>query len=238
MEIKNKAAFILSGIAALLLFTRPLPAPPEKDAFQITTIKDIVKNMVDKYETIRTYAARFTIRSKIESVESVSRGTVRYRAPDNFIMVYSEPQDQIIFSDGKVLKIYVPELNILGEQDLEHYKPGFLISGKTSLFYLRNKYHISFHKSNKPALIGGTPHFVLLLEQKDVTAGFKKIILYVNQHWVIVKAEGTTLNENSVSISFSDIVLNSRITDEEFNFNLPVNTQTIKNPLLLKIEGE
>ncbi|MDD5067966.1 MAG: outer-membrane lipoprotein carrier protein LolA, partial [bacterium] len=172
------------------------------------------------------------------NIETASRGVIKYRIPDNFIMLYSQPQDQIIYSDGKVLKIYVPELNVLGEQNLEHFKPGFLVSGKSSLYYMRNKFNISFHKSNKPVLINNMPYYILLLEQKDVTSGFKKILLYVNQFWVIVKAEATTLEENFISISFSDITLNTKMTDNEFEFNLPVNTQTIKNPLLLKIEGD
>ncbi len=153
-------------------------------------------------------------------------------------MLFKKPTDQLIFSDGKTLKMYTPELNVLGEQSLEHYRPGFLMNSKSSLYYLKNKYDISFYKSNKPATINNVTYYILELEQKDVTAGFKKIILYVSQFWLIEKAEATTLSGNQLTIIFKDIVLNSKLTDNEFEFNLPVNTQTIKNPLLLKIEGE
>ncbi len=210
----------------------------ETDFIKITTVKEILNNMVEKYEKIKTYRANFNIRSTIDKVESWSKGQIKYRAPDTFIMLFKHPKDQIIYSDGKTLKLYVPQLNVLGEQSLEDYRPGFLISGKTSLYYLRSKFNFSFYKSNKPEIINDMPYYILLLTQKEVTAGFKTIILYISQYWIITKVKATTLNGNEIVIRFNNITINRKITDYEFKFNLPVNTQTIKNPLFYKLEGE
>jgi len=194
--------------------------------------------MTEKYETIKYYKANFYIRSITDKVESWSKGKIKYKAPDTFIMLFSFPKDQIIFSDGKTLKLYVPQLNVLGEQSLEEYRPGFLISGKASLHYLKKKFNFSFNKSNKPEIINEMPYYVLKLTQKEVTAGFKEIILYVSEHWIMTKAKATTLSGNEITIRFGNIVINRRITEHEFEFSLPVNTQTIKNPLFYKLEGE
>lgn len=229
---------ILVIIIVIIIFTNKIYSDIDKDFFKFTSIKDILHNMIEKYDAIKTYKAKFHIKTIIDNKEENSFGEIKYEYPDRFIMTYDNPKDQIIYSDGKILKIYVPKLNILGLQNLEHYRPGILLNGKTSLFYLQNKYNFSFYKSNKPIMIGDMAYYVLLLEQKDVTAGFKSIILYISQYWVIVKAEATTLNGNKINISFNNIRVNTKITDNEFEFSLPVNTQTVKNPLLFKIEGD
>lgn len=221
----------------LILITYNLYAV-ENNFIKIVTIKEILNNMVGKYEKIKTYKAYFNIRQTIDKVESWSKGEIKYRTPDTFIMIFKHPKDQMIFSDGKTLKLYIPQLNVLGEQSLEDYRPGFLISGKTSLYFLRNKFNFSFYKSNKPEIINDAPYYVLLLSQKEVTAGFKTIILYVSKYWIITKAKAITISGDEIVIRFSNITINRKITDYEFKFNLPVNTQTIKNPLFFKLEGE
>ena len=59
-----------------------------------------------------------------------------------------------------------------------------------------------------------------------------------SKYWLITKAEATAINGDEIYIVFSDIIINRKITDHEFEFSLPVNTQTIKNPLFFKFEGE
>jgi len=218
---------VILGIS-YLLFSADIPKLPK-----ITTVNEIVDNMVKKFEKIRTFTARFYIKSIIEGNEKKSYGTIRYKKPDTFIMVFDKPEDQVIYSDGKILKIYIPELNVVGEQKLEsQYRSTFFISGKTSLYYLRSKYNFSFAKSNKPVMIGDTPFYLLLLEPRERLSEFKQIKLWVSRYWIIVKAEAETINDNIITISFSKIRINTRLTEHEFEFNLPVNTQTIVNPLL------
>ncbi len=198
---------------------------------KITTVNDIITKMVEKFNGIRTYRAKFKIKKEIEGKVSWTKGEIKYKVPDTFIMLFSVPQDQIIYSDGKKLKIYIPQLKVVAEQRLEKYRSSFFIAGKTSLYYLRNKYNIAFEKSNKPIMIGNTPVYVLLCTQKETVAGFKTIRLFVSQYWLIIKAEGITLSGNKVTISFYNIRLNTKITEHEFEFTLPVNTQTIIDPL-------
>ncbi len=200
---------------------------------KITTVKEIIDNISEKFDKIITFTSRFHIKTVSEGIEKESYGEIKYRKPDTFIMLFDNPKDQIIYTDGKVLKIYVPELNVVGEQKLEsQYRSTFFISDRTSLYYLRSKYQFSFFDSNKPVMIGDSPYYILLLEPRERVSEFKRIKLWVSKYWLIVKAEAETISGNTVSISFSKINLNRKLTDNEFEFNLPVNTQTIINPLL------
>ncbi len=219
----------IAVLVFMMLFAYNVSA--EKILPKITTVNDILNKMVEKFNSIRTYRANFKIKKNIKGKTSVSKGEIKYKTPDTFIMLFSKPQDQIIYSDGKKLKIYIPALRVVAEQQLEKYKSSFFVAGKTSLYYLRNKYNISFDKSNKPVMIGGTPIYILKCTQKETTAGFKTIRLFVSQYWLIIKVEGTTLSGDTVTISFYNIKLNTKITEHEFEFSLPVNTQTIVDPL-------
>ncbi len=201
---------------------------------KITTVNDVINNMVKKFNSIRTYRAKFKIVKEIEGNKTISKGEIKYQMPDTFIMIFSKPENQIIYSDGKILKIYIPALNVVAQQKLGKYRSSLFVEGKTSLYYLRSKYNFAFEKSNKPVMIGDTPVYILLLTQKETTAGFKTIKLYVSKYWLIIKAVGTTLSGNKISISFYNIALNSKITEHEFEFSLPVNTQTIIDPLSFK----
>jgi len=227
----------LASVLHLFIYTLIIKAK-EPPILKILSLKEIIHNMTEKYDKIRTFRAKFKIKSIVNNVKKVSKGEIKYKKPDMFIMLFDEPKGQIIFSDGKILKIYVPELNVLGEQNLKDYQPGFFITTKSSLSYLKSKYNFSFYKSTKPKIIGGNPYYRLLLAQKEVTAGFKNIVLYVSKYWIITKAIGTTIDGDQIDISFYDITINKEITSHEFEFNLPVNTQTVKNPLFYKSEGE
>ncbi|MDD5066451.1 MAG: hypothetical protein PHF84_05335, partial [bacterium] len=70
--MKNKTSIIILSIL-FMSTARPLH-PANKNIFQITTVKDVMKNIVEKYETIRTYSANFTLKSKIDNIETASRG--------------------------------------------------------------------------------------------------------------------------------------------------------------------
>ncbi|MBN1898131.1 MAG: outer membrane lipoprotein carrier protein LolA [Spirochaetes bacterium] len=226
---------MLCFLAPIVLFTDE----DEQELPKITTVQDIVDKMVKKFESIKTFVANFGIKAVVEGNLKKSSGEIKYRRPDTFIMIYKWPKDQIIFSDGKLLKIYIPELNVVGEQRLEtQYRSTFFISGKTSLYYLRSKYNFSFAKSNKPIMIGDMPYYVLKLEPKESLSEFKEIKLWVSKYWLIVKAEAETIGGTTITISFNQIKINKNLTEHEFEFNLPVNTQAIINPLLFDTRKE
>ena len=66
-------------ILLLILSVNSLCAEKEGEFIKITTIKEILKNMVEKYEKIKTYRSDFYIKSKIDKIESWSKGQIKYR---------------------------------------------------------------------------------------------------------------------------------------------------------------
>ena len=224
--MKNKIfiiLFLLGLFYAYPVKTQELP--------KIVTVNTIIQNISEKFEKIKTLKSQIDITIKQGNNEKKMRGTLKYKNPETFIIFFSQPKDQIIYSDGKTLKIYVPELNILGEQRLESkYASTFFITDKSSFYYLKNKYDFSFAKSNKPEIINNNPYYVLLLEPKERAVEFKKIKLYISPYWLIVKVEAESFTGAITTVNFYDIYINQKLTDYEFQFTLPVNVQTVVDP--------
>jgi outer membrane lipoprotein-sorting protein len=80
--------------------------------------------------------------------------------------------------------------------------------------------------------VSGQKVVILNLKWKNVNAGFKSIDLWVSMDdWVIMKAVAKTREDRTITMSFHDIDINAKITENEFLFNLPVDIQTIHDPL-------
>ncbi|GEM_PF-3186428 len=199
----------------------------------VLTVKKVVKNMQDSFSGMSSYKSGFKItadRGKNKSV--VWNGEMKYKAPSSIIFLFDNPKDQLIYSDGNVLKIYVPELRVIGEQKLNVQSQDILfINSKTSFYQLQRQYN--FFLGDQPIkTVAGQKIVVLNLKRKNVNAGFKSIDLWVSMDdWLIMKAVATTREDRNMTMNFFDIEVNPKITENEFEFNLPVDVQTIQDPL-------
>ena len=204
----------------------------ESEFLKITTVDKILDNVIEKFSKIKTFKAIFYLYRNIDGKEYYGKGVMKFKKPDRFIMKFFTPKDQVIVCDGKSLKIYIPELKVIGEQKLAGTRSIFLKDIKSSLYTLKTKYNYSFVKSNKPVKLGNTLVYELLFEPREVGTGFKQLYLWVSEYWMIVKAKAINLKGDITQISFKDIYVNAKVTDYELEFNPPIDAQTILNPFL------
>ena len=204
----------------------------ERKLPDVLTVKKVVRSMQETFNGVETYAAKFKI-----SVEAASghednmEGTVKYKRPGRIIFQFEKPEGQLIYSDGQIMKIYLPALRVVGEQKLNGQNQDIMfINSKMSFYQLTRQYNFAFPNEYRKT-VGGKQIIVLHLTQKNVYAGFKAIDLWVDTKWMIVKAVGRTRENKLVTINFFDIKVNHLITDNEFMFDLPVDVQTIYDPL-------
>ena len=83
----------------------------------------------------------------------------------NQVIRFFKPYGQKIVSDGKMMWIYIPNMNVVAEQDLKSNKGLFGPSTKTGLNRLFSKYHYRFMSKKQPEqLDDGTKAYTLLLK--------------------------------------------------------------------------
>jgi outer membrane lipoprotein-sorting protein len=233
--MNNKQVRFLTGMIFCLVLACRIGAAPE-NLPDVMTVKKLVRNMQDTFARVKTYKCGFKITVEKNKSKETQNGTVKYKSPDRIIFLFDEPKDQIIYCDSSVLKVYLPDLRVVGEQKLESPNQDLMFINSRNSFYQLTKQYNFYFPENYFKTMDGEKIYILHLTQKNVYSGFKNIDLWVSTHWYILRAIGTTREGRKITISFHDIQINENMTDNEFDFDLPVDIQTIYNPFYSKQE--
>lgn len=218
-------------VLLLLFFLLVSPLTAVQDLPDVLTVKKAVKHMQETFVSVKTYRAQFKIRVEEGKQKRTMEGEMKYQTPSRIIFFFENPKEQIIYSDGRILKIYLPALKVVGEQKLEEKDQDLMfINSKTSFYQLTRQYNFFFPEEYIRQK-EGQKFYILHLKQKNVYSGFKTIDLWVTEDWMIVKVQGITRDGKKITVNFFDIEINRDMTENEFDFNLPVDVQTIYNPI-------
>jgi len=205
--------------------------------FDFTTVGDIVKEVKKTFAKVETYQAEFNIASEKLGKKMLQSGTIKYRAPDKLLIDFQQPFGQKIVSNGKMMWIYIPSMNVVAEQDLKSDSGFFTANTKSGLKRLFSKYHYRFASKDQPEekKANGEEIYTLILKQKESRSGYRKLKLWVSKNskdYFITKATGETSTGKTVDISFYNIRTNVDLPSGIFRFDIPASARVIKNPMI------
>ncbi len=162
-------------------------------------------------------------------------GNFMYMNPGKIYIKFSEPPGKCIISDGKVLWIYDPAIDVCGIQDLdfedkepmsENTNSGSKKTGKAKfsggLENLLNSYQIISAADDASALT---------VDMRNESRKYSELKIIFGLSTLSVKLIFSTKDGDGYSIKLSDIKTGERIIPGVFNFNVPANAQVVKNPL-------
>jgi outer membrane lipoprotein-sorting protein len=194
---------------------------------EIISVNDIKQAMSDRFDTIKDYTGDF----KWVNGESHYSGKIRYKKPDKILLVFDDPQDQKIVSNGSELYIYIPYLKVVVQQSLGESTESALLAStsETGLQKLFDEYAFSFYDSSSLQPYKGTSAYHLKLSQKTAKVGFKRMDLWVSDEGLILQSNGVSPNGINVSLIFSNVQLNTELPDYIFDFEVPADAQIIRN---------
>jgi outer membrane lipoprotein carrier protein len=204
------------------------------NAFEFTTVSDVVKNIRNKFSGINAYQADFTIVSEKLGSKTNKNGVLKYKADNKMLVEFSNPPGQKIISNGKKLWIYLPSMNVVAEQDLKSGDESIFASSTSGgLSRLFSKYHYKFASKTQPEKQDdGTMRYTLSLKQRETRSGFRTIKLWVSEEYMITKALGESTTGKSVEIKFNKIQTNVDLPGSIFQFDFPKKARIIKNPMI------
>jgi outer membrane lipoprotein-sorting protein len=147
------------------------------------------------------------------------------------LIEFEEPEDQVIVSNGTYLYIYIPYLKVVVQQSLGEVSESALLTttselGLTKLF---DEYSFSFFDTSTLQPFDNTQAYHLKLEQKRPRVGFKKMDIWVSKTGFILQSNGTSPNGIDVTLTFSNIRVNTELPDYIFDFEVPADAQIIRN---------
>ena len=144
-------------------------------------------------------------------------GSFKYLAPGKIYVKFSSPRGKVLVSNGKKLWIYDPGSNVCGIQDLAR-------GGSGGIYSLVNGYNA--------IVTGGSGGYIIRLRNNDKT--YNEITLKVDSTFFLNKAILKTKEGNSITFSISNVDLSPNFVKSIFDFSVPANAQSIKNPLNIR----
>lgn len=176
-----------------------------------------------QFGQISDYEAKITITQD----ETVQSGIIFYKIPHLLRINFEEPAEQVICINGENMLVYVPEYQVILQQEFPRRSSKTLAAMATSqgLNILRDNYKVAYLTGPEPIVLDeGSTEMVIKLKftWRDIKEGFKEIIVSFSIDGNIRRLKGTqAITNKEVQFDYTGIVLNQGIPDERFEYEPP-----------------
>lgn len=191
-------------------------------AQDILTAANYFNEISQRYGKIQDYEADITITRG----EVIMAGKLFYRTPNLLRIDFTEPQDQVLVTDGKLLTIYIPKYEVIMEQKLKRRSQAALatMAGSQGLILLQRNYSVAYFEGPDPTPLeeGSTEKAVQLkLTSRSTSEGFRQINIFVGGNGLIRRISAITLRYEELVYDFEDIKVNQNIPENRFLYDSP-----------------
>jgi outer membrane lipoprotein carrier protein len=207
-------------VAALIA----IPVPPV--AAQ-ASLDEVVRGIEAQYGKMTDLRAEFsqTAFNKSLNQNLPAQGTVYLKKGGKLRWEYSQPTPQEIVSDGKKLWVYTPSLNQVNVGEAPEVLAGPAGSFLAGLGKLREHFSVRFLNPAQP--IDAEGNYVLDLTPKRPLPTLSRLVLAVDKEFQLKKAVVHDQFENTVTMKFAKLAVNSNLPDKLFTFVAPQGVATV-----------
>jgi outer membrane lipoprotein carrier protein len=186
------------------------------------SLDEVVGKVESTYGRIQDLRADFSQVSHNKSLgqDIKAEGTVFLKRGGKMRWDYSSPSPQQIVSDGTFLWVYTPDLNQVNKGEAPKALAGPAGSFLAGLGKLRDEFTVRFLNPASRADPAGRP--LLDLTPKSPTPFLSRLVLTVDpKEHVVRQAVIYDQLQNTVTMTFSKITINSGLADSVFTFTPP-----------------
>jgi outer membrane lipoprotein carrier protein len=201
--------------------------PPVATAAALT-LEEAVRGLEGAYGRMTDLRAEFSQTSFNKSLNASipAQGTVYLKKGGKLRWEYSEPTRQEIISDGTTLWVYTPALNQVNTGTTPEALAGPAGSFLAGLGRLREHFDVRFLNPARP--VDGEGHVVLDLAPKQPLPTLRRLVLAMEPgRWEVKKAVIYDEFENTVTMRFTRVTINSGLSDRLFGFVTPPGVVTV-----------
>jgi outer membrane lipoprotein carrier protein len=195
---------------------------------QAPSLDDAVKGLEGAYGKMNDLKAEFdqTAFNKSLNQSIPAKGTVYLKRGGKLRWEYADPTPQQIVSDGKTLWIYTPALNQVNTGAAPEALSGPAGSFLAGLGRVREHFAVRFLNPAEPRDKDG--NVVLDLTPKQPLPTMARLVLATDgRTWDVRKAVIYDQFENTVTMLFKKMTLNSGLPDSLFTFVAPKGVSTV-----------
>ena len=186
------------------------------------SLDDVLREVEGVYGRMTDLRADFTQVAFNKSLnQSIpAKGTVYLKKGGKLRWEFTEPTPQEIVSDGKKLWVYTPTLNQANVAEAPQALAGPAGSFLAGLGKLRSEFQVRFLNPAQPKDTEG--NWALDLTPKQPLPTLSRLILALDpKSWEIKKAVVHDQFENTVTMRFTKMAVNSGLPDRTFTFVAP-----------------
>ena len=218
--MKGMKLVVIPLLAALI-------ASPVAPAAGQATLDDVIRGIEAQYGKMTDLRAEFsqTAFNKSLNQNLPARGTVYLKKGGKLRWEYKQPTPQEIVSDGKKLWVYTPSLNQVNVGDAPEVLAGPAGSFLAGLGKLREHFSVKFLNPAQPVDAEG--NYVLDLTPKRPLPTLSRLVLAVDREFQLKKAVVHDQFENTVTMTFAKLAVNSNLPDKLFTFVPPQGVATV-----------
>ena len=176
-------------------------------------------------EALTSFRGRMNSIGKLTGIISWSHssgetytGSFKYMSPGKIYIKFSSPSGKIIVSNGRSLWVYSPGSSVCGVQDLGGGGSGGIAALTTGYF----------------AIVTAQGPGGYTIKLKNNEKSFSEIILMVDSTFFLRKAVLKSKDGGTYNFSISNVSASTSVIPSIFDFNVPSNSQVVKNPLNIK----
>src|SRR5689334_13136084 len=212
---------IATALVALLAVAVPAVA-------QSPTLDDVIRGVEGAYGKMNDLKAEFNQSALNKSLNQTidAKGVVYLKKGGKLRWEYTEPSKQEIVSDGKTIWIHTPQLNQVNTGPAPEALSGPAGSFLSGLGKLRQHFNVRFLNPAQPK--DGDGNIVLDLTPKQPLPTMSRLILSLDpKTYDVRKAILHDQFENTVTMRFSKVAVNSGVPDKMFTFVAPKGAATV-----------
>ena len=192
------------------------------------SLDDVVRGLEGAYGRINDLKAEFSQNAFNKSLNQTipATGVVFLKKGGKLRWEYTQPTPQEIVSDGKTLWVYTPTLSQVNVAPAPEALAGPAGSFLVGLGKLHEHFGVRFLNPVSPR--DGDGNVVLDLNPKKPLPTLARLILSIDpKSWEIRKAVVYDQFENTVTMRFTKMTLNSGLADSLFTFTSPKGVATV-----------
>jgi outer membrane lipoprotein carrier protein len=211
------------AIALAMLLALALPV-----AAQTPTLDDVIRGVEGAYGKMTDLKGEFTQSALNKSLNQTidAKGVVYLKKGGKLRWEYAEPTKQEIVSDGKTIWIHTPQLKQVNTGAAPEALSGPAGSFLSGLGKLRQHFNVRFLNPAQPKDAGG--NVVLDLTPKQPLPTLARLVLSLDaKSYDVRKAVVYDQFENTVTMTFTKLAINSGLPDKLFVFTPPKGTATV-----------
>ena len=211
------------AIALALLLALALPVTA-----QSPTLDDVIRGVEAAYGKMTDLRGEFTQSALNKSLNQTidAKGVVYLKKGGKLRWEYVEPTRQEIVSDGKTIWVHTPQLNQVNTGAAPEALAGPAGSFLSGLGKLRQHFNVRFLNPAQPKDADG--NVVLDLTPKQPLPTLARLVLSLDaSSYDVRKAVVYDQFDNTVTMTFTKVAVNTGLPDKLFVFTAPKGTATV-----------